>query len=156
MPSYVASSPTSASPAAVWAVWSDPARWSLWDPAVASVELRGPFTGGTRGRVHTAAGQTTSVRLARVEPGVRWTEVSRLPLARVRVDHELVGGSGDLLVRHGMRFTGLLGGPWSRLLGPRLAQHLPETARRVAQLAAEEEQEGRRAGPTGAPADPDG
>jgi len=135
VPAFCHQQPTTAPAAAVWAVWSDPSRWPDWDAAVRTVELGGPFARGTRGHVQTVRGPRTAFRLARVEAPRGWTELTRLPLARLRIEHDLVPSGAGVSVRHRLVFTGLLGGPWSRLLGRRMAAALPASVRSVVRLA---------------------
>jgi Polyketide cyclase / dehydrase and lipid transport len=44
---------TSAPPARVWQIWSDPPTWSTWNPDVISASLDGPFARGTTGTLVT-------------------------------------------------------------------------------------------------------
>lgn len=48
---------TTASPESVWRIWSDPARWSEWNPSIKTMEMRGPFAVGTQALMTTDRGR---------------------------------------------------------------------------------------------------
>jgi uncharacterized protein YndB with AHSA1/START domain len=59
---------SSASPEAVWRIWSDPAHWPEWNPFVKSMELAGPFAIGTTAKMVTDRG-AHQVTVTELEPG---------------------------------------------------------------------------------------
>src|SRR5919206_4434756 len=87
----------SASPEAVWQVWTDVAGWPRWNPTVKDVSLDGPFGEGRRGRLKPAKGPSAKVVLEDVRPAAGFVAVSGLPGASMRVEHEITrapeGGS---------------------------------------------------------------
>ena len=71
---------TTAAPAAVWRVWSDPSTWPTWNPDVRSIKLDGPFATGTTGTMSTRQA-THDITLARVDEGRSFTlEAAPIPL----------------------------------------------------------------------------
>ena len=62
---------TSATPEAVWALWSDPATWSSWDPAVESVAFEGSFGEGAAGLIVLTGGVEAPVSLGGQHDGAR-------------------------------------------------------------------------------------
>jgi hypothetical protein len=68
----------------------------------------------------------------------RFVDETRLPLARMRFEHELDDapeGSGTL-VTHRVVFSGLLAPLWARVIGRGIARELPATVRTLASRAA--------------------
>ncbi len=65
---------TTASPAAVWALWGDVATWATWDPAVEAVALDGPFAAGTAGTMSLRGGIEAPFTLEVVSPGERYLD----------------------------------------------------------------------------------
>jgi hypothetical protein len=59
---------SSASPDAVWRIWSEPARWPEWNPFVKSMELAGPFSIGTSAKMVTKQG-AHMVTVSELTPG---------------------------------------------------------------------------------------
>ena len=85
---------TSAPPAAVWALWSHPASWHSWDPAVESVAFEGHFAEGAAGKVVLAGGIEVPVTLEIVEPGARYLDRLTMGELVIEVDH-VVRPHGD-------------------------------------------------------------
>jgi hypothetical protein len=79
--------PTSAAPGAVWALWSDPATWPDWDPAVVAVRLDGPFEQGTTGTLVLTGQVEVPVSLEVVVPGARYLDRLTMGDLVIRVDH---------------------------------------------------------------------
>src|SRR5436853_7262569 len=74
----------------VWSrAYADAAAWPLWNAALASAELLGPFAAGSRARVRFRTGLRLRFTLVEVEPERRFTDESRLPGARMGHRHEL-------------------------------------------------------------------
>lgn len=85
---------TSATPDAVWALWSDPSGWASWDPSVESVAFEGHFAEGAAGTVVLAGGIEVPVYVELVEPGARFLDRRDLGDLHIRVDH-VVTAAGD-------------------------------------------------------------
>src|SRR5438045_9694412 len=60
---------TTASPEAVWAIWSKPESWPEWNPDVEEVKLDGPFVAGTTGSMRTKRGGSHPIRLEHIDQG---------------------------------------------------------------------------------------
>ena len=78
---------TSATPAAVWALWSHPATWHSWDPAVESVAFEGHFAEGAAGQMVLNGGIEVPVKLEIVEPGARYLDRLEVGGLRIHIDH---------------------------------------------------------------------
>ena len=119
-----------AAPERVFALWSDAAGWTAWDPDLESASLDGPFAPGSRGALKPRGGPRTRIELTEVVPGRAFTAASRLPLCRMVFDHAiepLDGRGGGCRVTHSVRFEGPLAGLFRRLIGPTIRRGLPGT-----------------------------
>ena len=112
---------TSADPAAVWAVWSDPATWPGWDPAVLDVRLDGPFAQGTTGTMVLTGQIEVPVVLDVVEPGSRYLDRLTLGELVIRIDHVVrpIDGGAEVTV------TTTIEGPGADDLGPMVTADAP-------------------------------
>lgn len=97
--------------AAVWALSSDPTRWSEFDPGIAWARLDGPFVAGARGELKPKGGPRSAFEIAGADPERSFVGTGKLPLARLRLEHELSdAGDGRTRITHRIRLTGPLSG----------------------------------------------
>ena len=80
---------TSASPEAVWALWSDVGSWHRWDATVERVALEGHFAEGAAGTLCLADGQEAPFAIELVEPRRRFLDRLHLAGLVIRTDHEV-------------------------------------------------------------------
>ena len=92
---------TTASPAEVWALWSDIGSWHCWDPAVERVAMEGRFSEGAAGTMSLSGGVEAPFVLEIVEPGARFLDRLIIGDLVIRVDHQVSasGGGSQVLVR---------------------------------------------------------
>jgi len=133
---------TSASPAAVWKIWSDTSTWQEWNPDVQSMTLNGPFAAGTSGTMKTKQG-TRQVQLTEVVPGRSFRlETTVIPLTRFAFECQVVAGpAGKTTISQGIRVGGPLGGVVGGMMGPQIANTFPPLLEGLARKA--ESSEGR-------------
>jgi hypothetical protein len=98
---YEHSVTTTASPAEVWALWSDVGSWHRWDPAVERVALEGHFAEGAAGTICLAGGVEAPFVLEIVEPQARYLDRLSIGDLVIRIDHQVsaVDGTTHVLVR---------------------------------------------------------
>jgi len=127
---------TSASPAAVWKVWSDTTTWPQWNPDVQSMTLNGPFTAGTMGTMKTKQG-TRQVQLAEVVPGRSFRlETTVIPLTRFAFECQVVAGpAGKTTISQAIRVGGPLGGVVGGMMGRQIANTFPALLQGLARQA---------------------
>ena len=133
---------TSASPAAVWKIWSDTSTWADWNPDVQSMTLNGPFAAGTSGTMKTKQG-TRQVQLTEVVPGRSFRlETTVIPLTRFAFECEVVAGpAGKTTISQAIRVAGPLGGLVGGMMGSQIANTFPALLQGLARKA--EGSEGR-------------
>ncbi|WP_372733849.1 SRPBCC family protein [Nocardioides sp.] len=112
---------TSASPAAIWALWSDPSTWASWDPAVVSVSLDGDFVQGASGTMVLTGGIEVPVTLEIVEPGARYLDQLVMGELVIRIDHVVAAGDSGAEVT----VSTLITGPGANDIGPMVTADAP-------------------------------
>lgn len=136
------STETTASPAAVWKIWSDTSTWQEWNPDVQSMTLNGPFATGTTGVMKTKQG-TRQVTLTDVVPGRSFRlETTVIPLTTFLFDCTVAAGpAGKTTISQGVRVAGPLGGLVGGMMGKQIANTFPPLLQGLARKA--EASEGR-------------
>jgi len=131
--------------AAVWALWTDVARWPQWDVSKEIARLDGPFEVGVSGWAKQRGNLGGSFTITVVEPGRRWVTECPMPLGKIVFDHVLQPLPGGRV--RVVKKVDVLGGsgPLLRLFVPRLRRDI------TGSLAAL----GHRLPAAGAPADHD-
>ena len=116
-----------ADPAAVFAVHADVGGWTRWDPTLDAAALEGPFAVGTRGWLKPSGAPRTRVEIVEVDSPRFFAVAARLPLCRMRFEHELTPVDGGTRVLHRVSFHGPLAMPFRRLVGRGIERDLPAT-----------------------------
>lgn len=111
----------------IWTVLTDIETWDAWNPAVTSVEMRGPLVPGTKFR-WKAGGLPVASTLREVEPKRRLTWTGRSMTIRAIHVWTLAVQDNGVHVRTEESFDGLLvrllSGPMQRMLATSLEQGL--------------------------------
>lgn len=122
---------TTASPAAVWALWSDTGTWADWDPAVESVRLDDGFAEGATGTITLAGGIEAPLVLEVVEPGARYLDRLTMGDLVIRIDH-VVAAAGDGAA---ITVATTIEGPGAEDVGPMVTRDAPVALARLTELA---------------------
>lgn len=112
---------TSATPAAVWALWSDIHTWSTWDPPVERVVLDGPFRVGTTGTMTLAGGIEAPFELREVRAEERYLDRLTLGELVIDIDHRVEPREGGSLIR----VRTVIDGPGADQIGPMVTAEAP-------------------------------
>lgn len=112
---------TTASPADVWALWSDVGSWHAWDPAVQQVAFEGHFAEGAAGSMVLTGGIDVPFMLEIVEPGARFLDRLTMGDLVIRIDHEVraAGDGAEVTVRTTIE------GPGAADIGPMVTNDTP-------------------------------
>src|ERR1700730_7745908 len=114
---------TTASPERVWRLWSDVGTWPTWNPDVEAVSIDGAFAAGTTGKMTTKAGGTHAITLTDVRPGRSFRlETSPAPLSTFAFLCEIRPNGGGSTFSQSVAMSGPLGGPFSAMMGRRIAE----------------------------------
>jgi len=124
-----------AAPRSIFSIYQDVQNWHTWDPDTKRATLDGPFEVGSRGRLTPTQGNTVPMVLVQVVPDACFTVESKIPLFRMRFEHELVPDQGMTEVIHRVTLSGPLTLLLGRMLAKRLNAGLPVTLARLKALA---------------------
>lgn len=123
---------TSSAPAArVWALWSDPATWSDWDPSVQAVALEAPFAEGVAGTMVLGGGFEVPVVIDVVEDGRRYLDRLTMGELVIRIDHVVEATDAGCEVT----VSTTIEGPGAGDIGPIVTAEAPLALTRLVELA---------------------
>lgn len=125
---------TTASPARVWALWTDVSTWKTWDRELKDAELAGPMRLGSSGTIISLSGSSAAFEVTEFDPGSSYTFVTNLPLAKLTIRRSIVG-TAPTRFRHEVSFSGAAAAMFAMALGPGFRAALPPTMREIAALA---------------------
>lgn len=127
---------TSASPQAVWRLYSDVATWPTWDAAVERLTLDGSFEPGAVGTFKLHGQDPLEFRLLEVEPERGFMDETSIPGGVVRFRHRIEAlGDGQVRLTHAVEIEAPA--PLAEQLGAKIMAGVPETMIRLAELARE-------------------
>ena len=126
---------TTASGAALWALYEDPVAWPSWDPSLVAVEHDGLLQAGSAGRLRPRGGPAIRFQVIDVVPGRSFTTASRLPGATLAIAHLLESSDGLTTMRHEVRVHGPLSSFFGPFVGRAVAAGLPVALQRLTSLA---------------------
>jgi Polyketide cyclase / dehydrase and lipid transport len=125
-----------AEPAAVWAVWTDVARWPEWDVSKEIARLDGPFEPGVSGWAKQRGNLGGTFTITVVEAGRRWVSECPLPLGKVVFDHVLEpAAKGRVRVAKKVEVEGGIA-PLVRLFAPKMRRDITESLTALGRVAA--------------------
>jgi uncharacterized protein YndB with AHSA1/START domain len=106
-----------APPSAIWALWTDPARWPEWNEGVRGAALDGELEAGAVMRVRMRRGGTVRYAVIALERERALVLEVRFPGARQVHEHRVETAHQGSEVTHRIRVTGALSPLWSLMLG---------------------------------------
>jgi polyketide cyclase/dehydrase/lipid transport protein len=124
-----------ADPAAVWALWTDVARWPEWDASKEIARLDGPFGPGVSGWAKQRGMLGGSFIITEVKTGRSWVTECPLPLGKVIFVHVLepVGKRRVRVVKRVEVEGGLAA--LVRLFAPKMRRDISESLAALGRLA---------------------
>jgi len=125
-----------AGPAAVWAVWTDVARWPEWDVSKEIARLDGPFEPGVSGWAKQRGHLGGTFTITAVAPGRRWVSECPLLFGKVVFDHviEPVATGGVRVVKRVDVEGGIT--PLILLFAPKMRRDIGESLAALGRVAA--------------------
>jgi hypothetical protein len=126
---------SSAEPAAVWALWSNPARWSAWNDQIERAELEGPLEVGTVVRIKLKRGGTIRYSILELDPERLLVDEARLPGARMGHEHRISPTAAGIEIANRIYVRGPLAGLYRLLMGRRIRDSVPGFVERERELA---------------------
>jgi Polyketide cyclase / dehydrase and lipid transport len=138
---------------AIWPVIADVANWPSVDHQIDWVRIDRPAAPGVAFQLKPKGGPTLSMTIGRFEPPCRYSDVCRMPLARMETLHTLEPGA-ETVVQVRIEITGPLAGLWGLVVGRRHFAGLPAQTDRILERAAAANAASLSRGSASAPAHP--
>lgn len=117
-------------PETLYRAISDVSTWPDWDPELEWVRIDGAARAGAEFALRPKGGPNVAMIVTEAESPSRFTDVARMPLARMRTSHVYSDiGGGRTRIRIEIETTGPLAWLWDRLVARKQAEGLPESTR---------------------------
>ncbi|MCJ1706134.1 SRPBCC family protein [Microbacterium sp. VKM Ac-2923] len=116
---------SSASPAAFFARWVDHDTWREWSPDTEWVRIEHPVAQGSRGILKPEGGPRVKFVVAELEADRVYTDVTRMPGARLTFRHGVEPTAGGSRVTAEVTIDGPLSGLWARTAFAGFEQSVP-------------------------------
>lgn len=129
---------TSASPEAIWSIWTAVGRWPEWDVELESAQLDGSFQLGAIGQLTPKVGPPSHFVISQLDPNKSYTFTTQLPLCKLKVHRFFQPNRGvddALRFTHEVSFSGPLAFLFNALLGARFRRALPVAMQEIKRLA---------------------
>jgi Polyketide cyclase / dehydrase and lipid transport len=119
---------TTASPEAIWRLWSDVATWPEWNEDIEKIEISGPFAVGSTIPMTPNGQDTVELRIAEASVPHLFIDEAEFPDVVVRTVHRIDPlGSDRSKVTYRMEISGPAADTVGPELGPRISSDFPET-----------------------------
>jgi len=123
---------THATPARVFALFADVARWKDWNAGIESIELHGPFAAGTQFTMQPPGQDAITNTLIAVAPDEGFTDETVVDDTRVLVHHRLTAlPNGGTRIEYATEITG----PQSAEIGALVTADFPDVLAALKRLA---------------------
>jgi Polyketide cyclase / dehydrase and lipid transport len=109
----------------VFALYENVAQWPVWDTDVKAASISGPFVSGARGVIEPNGGPKSDIVFTEVVRNKSFTVDCKLPLCKMRFEHELQESGGSTRATHRVVFEGLLAPLFGRIIGSGMRKSLP-------------------------------
>ena len=126
---------TSASPDAIWSLWTDVSTWKEWDSGLQDARMDEDFTLGSKGQIISLQGRKSKFKVVAYEEGKSYTFKTSLPLGGLYVKRTLQVADGMTVFTHEVWFAGLSAGIFARALGTEFQEMLPAVMEQIKVLA---------------------
>jgi hypothetical protein len=119
---------TTASPEAIWGLWSDVAGWPEWIADIEHIEISGPFAAGSTITMTPAGQDPVELRIAEAVEPERFVDEADLGDIVVRTIHRVEPLEGDRRrIVYRMEISGAAADSVGPELGPQISGDFPET-----------------------------
>jgi hypothetical protein len=127
---------TTATPAAIWRLWSDVPGWKSWNAGVEAVSIHGPFRTGSSISMTPAGAPPVEMTLGEVRPNELFVDQTSIENVLVTVFHRIEHvGAGRIRVVYRMEITGPGADTLGAELGPAISGDFPEVLAALARRA---------------------
>lgn len=122
---------TDIEPEHIWPVLADIENWPSIDENIEFVTVYGTPSAGSQFTLKPKGGPKLSFTIGEFQPPHVYSDICRMPLARMETRHTVHQG----LVTADIRIEGALSGLWGRLVGRKHARGLPALTEKMLKAA---------------------
>lgn len=123
---------TTATPARIWALFSDVAGWKRWNAGIERIEIHGSFANGTTFSMQPPGEEAFLSTLIMVQENVGFTDETVIDGTRVLVHHRIVPlPSGNARIVYSTEISG----PSASDFGPMVTGDFPDVLKALKVLA---------------------
>jgi hypothetical protein len=127
---------TTATPEAIWRLWSDVLGWPEWNRDIEHVEISGPFEAGSTITMTPVGDDPVELRIAEAVEPEMFVDEAALGDVLVRTIHRVERGDGEHnRVVYRMEISCLAADTVGPELGPQISGDFPETLAALVQHA---------------------
>jgi len=130
--SHAESIVTTATPAQIWALFSDVPGWKNWNAGIAHIEIHGPFVAGTTFTMQPPGEDAFTSTLLTVTSNEGFTDETVIDDTRLVVNHQIkLLGEGKTQITYSTEITG----PNAAEFGPMVTGDFPQVLAALKRLA---------------------
>ena len=126
---------TTNSPSQVFRLWTDVSTWKDWDSGLKDASIEGPFELGAKGQIISLEGRKSKFEVVEFLQDTSYTIRTKLPLGSLYVKRFINTQNEEITLTHEVWFTGITGGLFVKVFGPKFREMLPEVVREVKRIA---------------------
>ena len=127
---------TTATPEAVWRLWSDVPRWPEWNGDLEQAELSGPFAAGSTVTMTPHGQEPIELRIAEAAEREVFVDEAHLEEVVIRTIHRIERLDGDRIrIIYRMEITGPGADTLGPQVGPEISSDFPQVLSALAEQA---------------------
>ncbi len=127
---------TTATPEAVWRLWSDVPRWPEWNGDLEQAELSGPFAAGSTVTMTPHRQEPIELRIAEAAEREVFVDEAHLEEVVIRTIHRIERLDGDRIrIIYRMEITGPGADTLGPQVGPEISSDFPQVLSALAEQA---------------------
>jgi Polyketide cyclase / dehydrase and lipid transport len=127
---------TTASPDAIWRLWSDVPGWPEWNADIAHIEISGPFAPGSTITMTPSGQDPVELRIAEADEPNLFVDEADLDVIVVRTIHRIDPlGDDRNRITYRMEITGPEADSLGPEIGPQISGDFPDVLKALADRA---------------------
>ncbi len=126
---------TSASPEAIWKIWTDVPNWKDWDTGLKDASIKDSFNLGVKGTIISLENRKSKFKVVEYIEGQSYTYKTKLPLGSLYVKRYLTTKNGRTTFTHEVWFKGLTSGFFAKSFGGKFREMLPDVLNNIKTIA---------------------
>lgn len=109
----------------VWCVWTDVNQWHSWQDDIEFAQIDTDFKAGSFFKFKPKGAPTFSIEVTEIVENSVFTDLTKLPLAKMYDKHELISHGDHLELKSTISISGPLAFLWKHLIAKGIVASLP-------------------------------